>query len=1484
MKTHPLQLAIACFAFLAINAPATMLYVDLNSTNPLPPYSGWSTAAMNIQDAVFQAGPGDTVLVTNGVYQVGGWSNVGSNRVYVGIANLTVQSVNGPAVTVIKGYQVPGTTNGVSAVRGVFLASGVTLSGFTVTGGATVSDNSYAGGIFCASSSAVVTNCVVIGNASASYAGGVYSGTLNNCVLSQNVAAYDGGGCYMSQLNNCLLTTNSANNGGGAAYGNLTNCVLAGNSARSTGGGAYHAGSMDNCTIVGNAAGTGGGGGESGATLNNCIIYYNTAAGGGTFGTNALSSTLNNCCTPPMPLPGRSGNITNPPAFINLIGGDFHLQIGSPCINTGNNSFVASSTDLDGDPRIVGGTVDIGAYENQFTNTVHYVSLTSTNPVTPYTNWATAATSIQDAVAVAQTGEFVVAGAGAYSNGGTVVYGAETNRVALTNGITLLGVYGTQSTIIVGGTQTRCVYVGSNSVLSGFTITNGQTRLNGGDTIREQSGGGIWCELGGAVANCLVISNFAGNGNNFQSSRLGGGIYGGAISNCVLAGNFSGSGGGAASNLLWNCILTNNTANLGGGAYEAVLYNCGLSNNAAIYNGTSGTGGGVYQCTLYNSILMNNQASGSGYGGGAYQGTNFNCLITGNTANYGGGTYQSTNFSCFISGNIASLYGGGAYNGMFYNCVLSGNTVTNTTSFYGSGGGIYASAYNSAVIINCTVTGNSATSTGGGMYGGTAYNSIVYFNSASGGANWTNNPNMYYCCTTPNPSYGSGNITNDPSFVDVPGGDFRLKCGSPCIDAGFTNAIIFAATNDIRGVARPLDGNGDGIAQFDMGAYEYDPAIDQIPVIRSLFAFANFAANYPVSFAGEIGGCADYFWWDFGDGVTVTNQSPVSHAWTSPGTYNVLLTAYYSSLGYGLSATTQVQVVQQPVYYADLNSSSPTFPYTNWTTAAHTIQQAIAAGTTTGRLVLVTDGVYQTWGVIVYGSMYNNLALTNPVVVQSVNGPGATTIQPYQGRCAYVGKNAILSGFTLTGGITLLSGDIYKEQSGGGVWCEPGGVVSNCFIAGSLANLNGGGAYQGTFYNCIFTNNTVWGSSSDAGGGGATYQSVLYDSCVVSNKVYQARAGGCYGGMLSNCVVMNNTSLDSDAGGACLSTLYNCTVSGNYGDNGGGGVSNTFWNCVLTGNYAYNGGGAYHSTLHNCLVTSNQASSTGGGLYSGTLYNCTVVKNTAVDGGGFYGGGAYAAYNSIIYGNTASGSGNNWQAPVFGYNCCSIPQMQPNNSSYDNITNDPVFVDTAFHLSAASPCRGAGSSLYASGTDMDGEAWNSPPSMGADEVYDADFIGALSVAIQSSQTNLLVNHSLALAGLITGRAAGLEWSFGDGTIITNVSYFTSYFWTNAGDYTVVFTAFNTDNPGGVSTNLLVHVLPLDLPWLQPASFSVSSTNGFQFQFNGQADAIYTVQMATNLSPPIVWQDLQTITSTGGVVQVTDANATNVTSFYRVGVR
>ena len=67
-----------------------------------------------------------------------------------------------------------------------------------------------------------------------------------------------------------------------------------------------------------------------------------------------------------MPLPGSgTGNFTNAPMFIDLAGGNLRLETNSPCLNAGNNAYAPGATDLDGRPRIVGGTVDVGAYEFQ---------------------------------------------------------------------------------------------------------------------------------------------------------------------------------------------------------------------------------------------------------------------------------------------------------------------------------------------------------------------------------------------------------------------------------------------------------------------------------------------------------------------------------------------------------------------------------------------------------------------------------------------------------------------------------------------------------------------------------------------------------------------------------------------------------------------------------------------------------------------------------------------------------------------------------------------------------------------------------------------------------------------------------------------------------------------------------------------------------------------------------------------------------------
>jgi hypothetical protein len=75
--------------------------------------------------------------------------------------------------------------------------------------------------------------------------------------------------------------------------------------------------------------------------------------------------------------------------------------------------------------------------------------------------------------------------------------------------------------------------------------------------------------------------------------------------------------------------------------------------------------------------------------------------------------------------------------------------------------------------------------------------------------------NLFFGCK--NRGYGKNDVTAEPQFVDPDNGDFRLKPGSPGIDAG---AAIKAVKTDLRGVARPQG------AAYDIGAYEFDPARD----------------------------------------------------------------------------------------------------------------------------------------------------------------------------------------------------------------------------------------------------------------------------------------------------------------------------------------------------------------------------------------------------------------------------------------------------------------------------------------------------------------------------------------------------------------------------------------------------------------------------------------------------------------------------------
>jgi PKD repeat protein len=642
----------------------------------------------------------------------------------------------------------------------------------------------------------------------------------------------------------------------------------------------------------------------------------------------------------------------------------------------------------------------VGAYQPS----ARFVWMDSPAPTAPYTNWETAAHTIQDAVDVAVPGDVVWVTNGVYATGGRAVYGAMTNRVAVTTPINVQSINGPSVTIIrgegpAGSNAIRCVYLGSNSYLAGFTLSEGATASEG-DIFAERSGGGAWCTTNATLSNCTVRANGA--------ASYGGGVYRGILIRCSIIENSSVSGGG--------------------GSWASRLEECSL-----IENTSGGDGGGALNSALYGCIVESN--SSSLRGGGASSSWLSGCMLRGNSASGGGGAQHCTLWYCSLYNNTAiSSSGGGAGGGTLYSCRLVENSGVQ------GGGGAGANLY------NCTLVGNRATE-GGGVFNGALYNSIAWYNSAPDGANWKG-ASLLYSCTTPL-APGVGNIDDQPMLASVS----HLSTHSPCIGQGHSS---YSSGTDIDGEPWEIPPSM-GCDEVRGGAATSDASV----AIFTLYT--NVSAGFVATFAARIEGPTTASRWDFGDGTTTSNEPYATHGWSSVGRYAVTLTAVSDRHSDGLSATAFVDVVAAPVHYVARTSLSPAFPYTSWGTAATSIQDAVDAALIPGARVLVSNGVYDTGGRAVNSLLTNRVALDRPVSVSSVNGAAVTVIKGVQPpgsaavRCAYVGEDARLEGFTLTNGATRTD----NGKDGGGAWCEPSGIVSGCTIVGCSAYGWGGGVYGG---------------------------------------------------------------------------------------------------------------------------------------------------------------------------------------------------------------------------------------------------------------------------------------------------------------------------------------------------------------------------------------------------------------------------------------
>ena len=494
------------------------------------------------------------------------------------------------------------------------------------------------------------------------YGGGMYIGSgspqVRNTTFRRNVANKDGGGIFghggTPVLSGVSFLGNEARDGGGIQFERgksgkltLTDSLFSGNYAREYGGALVNSGgklTLTNVTFAGNQAGSwggaifnAGGGTEWGAiTLANCILWGNDAKQGPQVYDFMDSSTSATYSLVQGGYPG-DGNLDVDPRFVAAIdaaaapttGGDLHLRRDSPAIDAGNSHLPrpGPATDLDGNPRIAGSAIDMGAYE-------YHRLYAKPGAVGDCSSWG-GACDLQMALALARPYYEIWAAAGTYTPtlgpnrevsfrlpSDVAVFGGfagvetefgqrdwRTHETILSGDIGVAGDSRDNSYHVVTATDTS-----TRTLLDGLIITGGNA--NGAESPWD-CGGGIYSQYYGSLTmrDVILRGNSAVTGGgmcNFESC-------GPTLINVVVSGNTATWGGGIYNRLsfpkLTNAIVSGNTAQRGGGIYNQYQSVPSLAQVTLSGNRATGEGGGIYNSAsspaLVNSILWGNQA-GSG--------------------------------------------------------------------------------------------------------------------------------------------------------------------------------------------------------------------------------------------------------------------------------------------------------------------------------------------------------------------------------------------------------------------------------------------------------------------------------------------------------------------------------------------------------------------------------------------------------------------------------------------------------------------------------------------------------------------------------------------------------------------------------------------------------------------------------------------------------------------------------------------------------
>lgn len=500
----------------------------------------------------------------------------------------------------------------------------------------------------------------------------------------------------------------------------------------------------------------------------------------------------------------------------------------------------------------------------------HYVSLDSTNPVLPYSEWSTAATNIQEAIDASSNGDAVLVTNGTYLLTGTISVSKDVN---------LVGVNGATNTILDGSSRHfTCLSLNSaNAVVDGFTVTKGDS-----DSLGSGSSAAGVNVAAGVIRNCIITGN-KGEMDGVGGYAVGLAISGGYAYECVVSGNSLDSASGSGNAAAGICCVG-----------DGVVRDCLVLSN--VVRDVSGLGrAGAVQC-VYGGLMENcriegnsvNQVSGSGHttagvgcsGGAVVR----NCLIIGNS------------ITGHMTGTAFELLGGGAScssNGLFQNCTIVSNRISPRPGTQGGGaGGIYC--YDGARVWNTIVSGNIVTNI--------PFDPFVQCNAdvLGGGVAW-------------------GMVGGNPRFVNLAAGDCHLLSNSPCIDSGATNG---APDADFDGVPRPLDGNNDGTNAYDIGAYEFvntnaDSDADSLPdyweVARGLDPRVATTTN---GAAGDADGDAVDNWSEYVADTDPQSSTSMFAVAVSPGTDDWLI--QFVSSGARIYSLQYAESLSSPIQWSDV--------------------------------------------------------------------------------------------------------------------------------------------------------------------------------------------------------------------------------------------------------------------------------------------------------------------------------------------------------------------------------------------------------------------------------------------------------------------------------------------------------------------------------------------------------------------------------------